>query len=198
MGRVAAVMNRHELVAERTVDAKTMTPKRVSRLPTLSDNDIYGAVIGTVFASVTLAAIPLGQSPGYAAVWVVTSVAIAALTRSYGQHVSAHRVGTSTGFWKDFRSFMLTGVPMVLASVPTLMALVIAHLTGWSDDTLRADGSLSIGYTSITLMMNAVLLFGWGVVAGRISGYSRWGSCAVGLCNTGLGAAVIVINLLIK
>lgn len=47
-------------------------------------------------------------------------------------------------------------------------------------------------------MMNAGLLFGWGVVAGRISGYSRWGSGVVGLANTGLGVAVIIVNLMIK
>lgn len=165
----------------------------------LSANDIYGAVIGTIFASVTLAAIPVGQSPGYSAVWVAASVAIAALTRSYGQHVSTHKVGPNTSFWKDLRSFALTGVPMVLASVPTLIALWVAHLTGWSDDVLGADGSLStIGYTTTTLMMNAVLLCGWGVVAGRISGYSRWGSCVVGLVNTCFGLAVIAINLSIK
>ncbi|WP_111510754.1 hypothetical protein [Mycobacterium kyogaense] len=155
-------------------------------------------MIGTVFASATLAAIPTGQSAGYSAAWVAASVGIAAVTRSYGLHVSAHQVSATTGFWKDLRSFMMAGVPMVLASVPTLLVLWAAHLTGWRDDVVNADGSLSIGYTSTALLVNAALLFGWGVVAGRISGYSRWGACVVGLGNTALGVAVILINLAIK
>lgn len=178
--------------------AESVAVQRWATMRTLSPNDLYGGVIGTVFASATLAAIPVGQSAGYAAVWVAASVGIAAVTRSYGQHVSAHHVRSGTGFWKDLWSFMVTGVPMVLASIPTLLLLWVAHLTGWRDDAVGADGSLSMGYTSTALMMNAGLLFGWGVVAGRISGYSRWGAYAVGLGNTALGVAVIAINLAIK
>lgn len=164
----------------------------------LTANDIYGGVIGTVLASVTLAAIPIGQRPGYTAVWVAVSVAIAAITRSYGQHVSTHQVGPDTTFWRDLGSSLLTGVPMVIACVPTLAALLVAYLTGWRDDTVLPDGSMTVGYTTVILGMNAVLLFGWGVVAGRISGYSRWGSSAVGLGNTVLGLTVVAVNVMIK
>lgn len=176
-------------------DATAVPP---SRLKALSANDIYGGVIGTVFASATLAAIPIGQAPSYSAMWVAVSVVIAAITRSYGQHVSTHQMSTGTSFWKDLRSSMLTGVPMVLASVPTVTALWLAHLTGWRDDEMSAGWSLSFGYTSITLLMNAGLLFGWGLLAGRIGGYSRWWACAVGLGNAGIGVLVILVNLMIK
>lgn len=184
----------------RTTASAPTTPaaQRTSVLSALSPNDVYGGVIGTVFASATLAAIPIGQSAGYSALWVAASVGIAAITRSYGQHVSAHQVSPTTGFWRDLRSFLLTGVPMVLASVPTLILLWTAHLTGWRDDVEGADGSLTVGYTSVALVLNAGLLFGWGVVAGRISGYSKWGACVVGLGNTALGVAVILVNLAIK
>jgi hypothetical protein len=164
----------------------------------LKANDIYGGVIGTVLASVTLAAIPTGPTPTYTAAWVAVSVAIAAITRSYGQHVSTHQVGPDTGFWRDLGSSLLTGIPMVIACVPTLVALFVAHLTRWSDDTLLPDGSITFGYTTVILGMNAALLFGWGVVAGRISGYSRWGASAVGVGNTILGLTVVVINVMIK
>lgn len=174
------------------------TTERRSRLKSLSANDIYGGVIGTVFASATLAAIPIGQAPSYSAMWVGASVAIAAITRSYGQHVSTHEVDEETGFWRDLGSSMLTGIPMVLASIPTVIALWLAHLAGWRDDVVGADGSLSIGYTSITLMMNAGLLFGWGLLAGRIGGYSRLAASAVGLGNAGIGVLVIMVNLMIK
>ncbi|MGF0313379.1 hypothetical protein [Rhodococcus sp. IEGM1428] len=164
----------------------------------LGANDIYGGVIGTVLASVTLAAIPIGQTPGYSAVWIMVSVAIAALTRSYGQHVSTHHVGPGSGFWRDLGKHLLTGVPMLIACIPTLVALLVAHLTGWNDDVVQSDGSIVAGYTTVVLGMNAALLFAWGVVAGRISGYSTIGSCAVGLGNTALGVAVIVTNVLIR
>ena len=176
----------------------TTTAAPAGRMKTLSANDIYGGVIGTVFASATLAAIPIGQAPSYSAMWVAASVAIAAITRSYGQHVSTHEVSAETGFWRDLGSSMLTGIPMVLASIPTVIALWLAHVTGWRDDVVGADGSLSIGYTSFTLMMNAGLLFGWGLLAGRIGGYSRLAACAVGLGNAGIGVLVILVNLMIK
>ncbi|MGW0163441.1 hypothetical protein ACWDUN_29370 [Mycobacterium sp. NPDC003323] len=173
-------------------------PPPTGRWKALSANDIYGGVIGTVFASATLAAIPVGQAPSYSAMWVAVSVAIAAITRSYGQHVSTHQMNAETGFWRDLGSSMRTGIPMVLASVPTVIALWLAHLFGWRDDVEGPDGLSSLGYTSLTLLMNAALLFGWGLLAGRIGGYSRLGACAVGLGNAGIGAVVIVVNLMIK
>ncbi|CDQ46324.1 hypothetical protein [Mycolicibacterium neoaurum] len=168
------------------------------RWKVLSANDIYGGVIGTVFASATLAAIPVGQAPSYSALWVAVSVAIAAVTRSYGQHVSTHEVNSETGFWRDLGSSMLTGIPMVLASIPTVVALWLAHIFAWRDDVEGPDGLDTIGFTSIILLMNAALLFGWGLLAGRIGGYSRWGALAVGVGNAGIGLVVILVNLMIK
>ena len=65
----------------------------------LQVNDLYGGVVGTVLASVMLAVVPADRSPGYAAQWIVVGVAIAAITRSYGQHVSTHQAESESGFW---------------------------------------------------------------------------------------------------
>ncbi|MFE7721004.1 hypothetical protein ACFU44_18405 [Nocardia rhizosphaerihabitans] len=92
-------------------------------------NDLYGGVVGTVLASVMLAAVPAEQTPMYAAAWIVVSVAIAAVTRSYGQHVSTHQAGSRSGFWVDLGRNMLTGIPLVIACVPTLIVLLLARMS---------------------------------------------------------------------
>ncbi|MET9211638.1 MULTISPECIES: hypothetical protein [unclassified Nocardia] len=163
----------------------------------LQVNDLYGGVVGTVLASVMLAAVPADQTPRYAAEWVVVSVAIAAITRSYGQHVSTHKAGATSGFWTDLGRNMLTGIPLVIACVPTLIVLLIAHLAGWSDDIVHPDGSVTPGYTTLALGINAAILFGWGVVAARVGGYSKWGACGVGIANTTLGLIIIVLNVVL-
>lgn len=174
----------------------------VARLPSanvqLQVNDLYGGVVGTVLASVMLAAVPDGQTPMYAAAWIVVSVAIAAVTRSYGQHVSTHQAGSRSGFWVDLGRTMLTGIPLVIACVPTLIVLLLAHVTGWSDDVFHADGSVTPGYTTVALGLNAVVLFGWGVVAARVGGYSRWGACGVGIVNTTIGLVIAVLNGILR
>ncbi|MGW6422473.1 hypothetical protein ACWF82_07340 [Nocardia sp. NPDC055053] len=161
-------------------------------------NDVYGGVVGTVLTSVMLAAVPTDQTPMYAAVWIVASVAIAAVTRSYGQHVSTHQAGSRSGFWVDLGRNMLTGIPMVIACVPTLIVLLLAHFAGWSDDVFHSDGSVTPGYTTMALGLNAAILFGWGMVAARVGGYSRWGACGVGIVNTTLGLAVVVLNVILN
>lgn len=126
------------------------------------------------------------------------SVAIAAVTRSYGQHVSTHQAGSRSGFWVDLGRTMLTGIPLVIACVPTLIVLLLAHFAGWSDDVFHSDGSVTPGYTTLALGLNAVILFGWGVVAARVGGYSRGGACGVGIANTTIGLVVIVVNVILK
>ncbi|MFE6925414.1 hypothetical protein ACFVAV_30675 [Nocardia sp. NPDC057663] len=164
----------------------------------LQVNDLYGGVVGTVLASVMLAAVPADQTPMYAAAWIVVGVAIAAVTRSYGQHVSTHQAGSRSGFWVDLGRSMLTGIPMVIACVPTLIVLLLAHFAGWSDDVFHPDGSVTPGYTTVALGLNAAILFGWGVVAARVGGYSRWGACGVGIANTTLGLVVVVLNVILN
>ncbi|MEC3952452.1 hypothetical protein VMT65_05345 [Nocardia sp. CDC153] len=164
----------------------------------LQANDIYGGVVGTVMASVIVAAMPLGESPLHSALWVGVSVVIAAVTRSYGQHVSTHRSDSPTGFWSDLGRSLLTGIPLVIACAPTVLVLVLAHFQHWPDDVVRPDGSVSNGFTTWTLGLNMALLFGWGVLAARSGGYTRWRAAAIGMGNTALGLAVFMVNILIR
>ncbi|GAB0104150.1 hypothetical protein JMUB6875_31240 [Nocardia sp. JMUB6875] len=164
----------------------------------LQANDIYGGVVGTVLASVIVAAMPLGQSPLHSALWVGVSVAIAAITRSYGQHVSTHSIDSQSGFWLDLGRNLLTGIPLVIACVPTILLLVLAHLRQWPDDIVQPDGSVTSGFTTWTMVLNMILLFVWGVLAARSGGYTRWRAAAIGVGNTALGLAVFMVNILIR
>ncbi|WP_194819924.1 hypothetical protein [Nocardia sp. XZ_19_385] len=163
----------------------------------LQTNDIYGGVVGTVLASVIVAAMPLDVSPLRSALWVVTGVAVAALTRSYGQHVSTHHVDSEAGFWLDLGRTLLTGIPLLIASLPTVFVLVLAHFLHWRDDIVHPDGSVTAGFTTATQVLNMVLLFGWGILAARASGYSKWSTIvAIGLGNTTLGLVVFLMNMI--
>ncbi|MBF6363900.1 hypothetical protein IU447_27730 [Nocardia farcinica] len=162
----------------------------------LRANDIYGGVVGTVLASVIVAAMPLGENPSQAALWVCVSIAITAITRSYGQHVSTHSAHSEAGFWTDLGRNMLTGIPLVIACLPTILILLFAHVLDWHDDIVHPDGSVTVGYTTVILVVNMVLLFGWGLLAARAGGYSAWKAAAIGLGNTALGLAVFVVNSL--
>lgn len=165
----------------------------------LDTNTIYGWVVGTVLVSVMLAAIPPGQSPWYVGTWVLISVVAAAITRSYGQHVSTHHVDSPATFWQDLGRSMLTGIPMVVACVPTLLVLAVAAAAHWSDDTFTSDGTLvSVGYTTGALAVNAAVLFVLGAIAAFKSGYRKWQLCGIGLANTAIGLAVASLNLIIK
>ncbi|MCM6777545.1 hypothetical protein NDR87_28640 [Nocardia sp. CDC159] len=164
----------------------------------LQGNDIYGGVVGTIMASVIVAAMPLGESPRNSALWVGISVAIAAITRGYGQHVSTHSAASESGFWADLGRNMLTGIPLVIACLPTVLLLLLAHFLDWPDDIVHPDGSVTIGFTTVTLVVNMALLFGWGLLAARSSGYSAWKAAAIGSGNTVLGLAVCLANVLIR
>lgn len=165
----------------------------------LDTNTIYGWVVGTVLVSVVLAAIPPGQSPWYVFTWVLISVVAAAVTRSYGQHVSTHHVDSPATFWQDLGRSMLTGIPMVVACIPTLLVLAAASAAHWGDDTFTPDGSLvSLGYTTGALAVNAAVLFCLGAIAAFKSGYRKWGLVGVGLANTTIGLVVASLNLVIK
>lgn len=164
----------------------------------LQANDIYGGVVGTVLASVIVAAMPLGQSPLHSALWVSVSVAIAAITRSYGQHVSTHNVDSDSGFWLDLGRSLLTGVPLVIACVPTVFLLALAHFRHLHDDIVHPNGSVTSGFTTWTMVLNMVLLFGWGVLAARSGGYAGWRAAAIGIGNTVLGLAVFMVNILVR
>jgi hypothetical protein len=169
-----------------------------SAIVQLQANDIYGGVVGTILASVIVAAMPEGENPRHSALWVGLSVVIAAVTRSYGQHVSTHSAASESGFWADLGRNLLTGLPFVIACLPTVLLLLLAHFLGWRDDIVHPDGSVTSGFTTLILVVNMALLFGWGLLAARRSGYSAWKAAAIGLGNTVLGLAVYLVNIFVR
>jgi hypothetical protein len=45
--------------------------------------------------------------------------------------------------------------------LPTVLLLLSAARFGWHDDRKNPDGSVTVGYTTILLNINVVLLFFW-------------------------------------
>jgi hypothetical protein len=155
----------------------------------LDSNTLYGGVYGTVITSALLAALDRTYSPIYEAEWIVVTVVIAAVTRGYAKHISTHRAGgTPHTFWQDLGGDVLSGIPIVVTCLPTLIVLLIAGMTGWAGEA----------YTTTALAVNAVLLLGWGFAAARIGGYGWRGAVLISGAHAVLGLLVIFVNVLIK
>lgn len=159
---------------------------------TLGSNEIYGGVTGTVLASAILAVAPSnGENAVHTLQWLLLTAVVTAATRSYGLHVSTHQGGDVSRFWKDLGRSMLLGWPMVAACLPTAALLVIALATGWADAGPR-------GYTLAGLLLNAVLLFGWGLLGASVAGYSTSWKLLVGSTNSLLGLVFVLPNVAIR
>jgi hypothetical protein len=159
---------------------------------TLDSNVLYGGVTGTVLASALLAVVPENENRhAYTLIWIVVSAAVTAATRSYGLHVSTHEAGPDNRFWRDLGRSMLLGWPIVMACMPTLLLVLVAWLMGWHDTGLG-------GYTSVGLLMNTAQLFGWGIVAASVSGYSTGWKLLIGATNSLLGLVFVLANMAIR
>jgi hypothetical protein len=83
----------------------------------------------------------------------------------------------------------------VVAALPTVLFLVLAATFHWRDDHQNPNGSWSVGYTTVGLNMNVVLLFILGIVAARQGGFGlRW-ILLFGVFNACLGLAIVNVDL---
>ena len=83
----------------------------------------------------------------------------------------------------------------VAACLPTVLLLLSAALFGWHDDRKNPDGSVTVGWTTVLLNINVVLLFFWSAIAARRGGHSWPQTMPLGLMGFGLGLLIIRIPL---
>jgi hypothetical protein len=76
-----------------------------------------------------------------------------------------------------------------------VLFLVLAATFHWHDDHRNRDGSVAVGYTTIGLNLNVVLLFILGIAAARRGGSSLPGTLLFAVMNAALGMLIVTAEL---
>jgi hypothetical protein len=152
---------------------------------------LFGGVYGTVLASALAAALDhdTGRpNAGYDALWILVSAAATAAAHGY-----AHAVAQWSGGMHLGRKVILLTLhsvldewPLVLAVMPTVVALLGAQADWWGEAHA----------INIALGVNTAALFGWGLWAARVAGQPWATACRVGCTDVLLGLFIVAANIL--
>ncbi|MFF3857971.1 hypothetical protein [Streptomyces sp. NPDC002209] len=174
-------------------DAPSQQPAAAPRLPPprRGADWMFGGVYGTVLASGLLAA--LNQegdafTPFYDASWVLVTACTAGLAHGYSHHMTSHQAGSAAHHWRVLSRALWNEWPMIAATLPTVLLLVVAGLTDWD----------AYGATAVGLGLNTALLFAWGSFVALRVGYRIGPAVLMGLADATIGLAIIVANAVIK
>ncbi|MFF5702836.1 hypothetical protein ACFY7H_10080 [Streptomyces sp. NPDC012794] len=152
---------------------------------------MFGGVYGTVLASGLLAALEQqgeAYTPFYDASWVLVTAVTAALAHGYAHHMADHRAGSAAHRWRLLGRALWNEWPMIAATLPTVLLLLLAGVAQWEP----------YGVTAAGLGLNTALLFGWGAFVAIRVGYRIASALLIGLADAAIGLAIIVANALIK
>ncbi|MEU0290179.1 hypothetical protein [Streptomyces sp. NPDC006147] len=151
---------------------------------------LLSGVYGLVLASALAAALdsPDEQTtPGSDALWVLLTALAAAAAHGYA-HVLSHRMTAEPGGLTAGLRAMIAEWPVVAAALPTVILLLFAVPDWWSE----ADA------VDVALVLNTLILAGWGVWTARHAG-RRWpASLRAGLGDMVIGLVIIGANAVIK
>jgi hypothetical protein len=152
---------------------------------------------GTIVATLLLAA-QGGGAPMREATLILIGAILSTLTYAYGSHVSSHDNEGIASYVAGLARHIAHYWPMFVACLPTVLLLVLAAVFGCHDDRKNPDGSGTVGYTTIGLNIDVVLLFIWGVVAARRGRFSLWWTVLIAFVNGVLGWLIITVELAIR
>ena len=99
------------------------------------------------------------------------------------------------GYLRSLRRGLVADSPRAIASLPTVLILVLAAIFHWNHDRRNPDGSVIVGYETVALNINVVLLFVFGILAAHRGGSSLRSTILFGLINAGLGLLIVTIEL---
>ncbi|MEV0990582.1 hypothetical protein [Streptomyces sp. NPDC049949] len=152
---------------------------------------MFGGVYGTVLASGLLAALDQAgeeYTPFYDASWVLVTACAAALAHGYSHHMSSHQAGSAALRWRVLSRALWNEWPMIVATLPTVVLLLIAGLTHLDSHAVTAVG----------LGLNTALLFAWGSFVALRVGHRLGQALLTGMADATIGLAIIVANAVIK
>ncbi|WP_369778953.1 hypothetical protein [Streptomyces sp. R33] len=174
-------------------DTRPQQPAAAPRLPPprRGADWMFGGVYGTVLASALLAALDQegdAFTPFYDASWVLVTACAAALAHGYSHHMAGHQAGSAAHRRRVLSRALWNERPMIVATLPTVLLLVVSGLADW--------GSYEV--TAVGLGLNTALLFAWGSFVALRVGYRTGPALLMGLADATIGLAIIVANAVIK
>jgi hypothetical protein len=86
----------------------------------------------------------------------------------------------------------------IVGALPTVLILILAGVFHWNHDHRNPDGSVTVGYETIGLNVNVVLLFVFGILAAYRSGSSWRGTILFALMNATLGWIIVTVELALE
>ena len=160
----------------------------------LTENVLKKLIKGTFLATLLLAA-QEGGRPLHEAAWILVGAILTTVVDAYATHLSARTYGSLGAYARSLWVGLVQDSPRTFASFPTVLLLVCAAIFRWSHDHRNPDGSVVVGYETIALNINVVLLFTFAILAARRSGSSIRGTILFGLMNAALGWLIVTVEL---
>jgi hypothetical protein len=160
----------------------------------LTENVLKKLIKGTFLATLLLAA-QEGGKPLNEAAWILVGATLTTVVDAYATHLSTRSYGNLRAYVRSLWVGLVEDSPRTFASFPTVLLLVFAAIFHWNHDHRNPDGSVVVGYETIALNINVVLLFIFGILAAHRSGSSIRGTILFGLMNAALGWLIVTVEL---
>jgi hypothetical protein len=162
-----------------------------------SANVLKKLIKGTFLATLLLAA-QEGGRPLNEAAWILVGAALTTVADAYATHLSHRSYGNIRAYLGSLRVGIKEDSARTFASFPTVILLLCAWMFGWGHDHRNPDGSVVVGYETVVLNVNVVLLFILAVLAARRSGHTLRGTIMFGLMNAVLGWLIVTLELALE
>jgi hypothetical protein len=162
----------------------------------LSENTLKKLIKGTFLATLLLAA-QEGGRPFHEAAWILIGATLTTVVDAYATHLSHRSYGDVRAYAHSLWVGLVEDSPRTFATFPTVLFLVLAGIFHWHHDHWSPDGP-QVGYETVVLNINVVLLFIYAILAARRSGSSLRGMILFGLMNAVLGWLIVTIELALE
>ena len=163
----------------------------------VSDNALRKLIKGTFLATLLLAA-QEGGKPLNEATWILVGAVLTTVVDAYATHMSGHHGGDVAAYFGSLYRGVLGDLPRIAGALPTVLILVLAWAFQWTHDHRNPDGSVTVGYETIGLNVNVVLLFIFSILAAYRSGSSWRGTVVFALMNAALGWVIVSVELALE
>jgi hypothetical protein len=163
----------------------------------VSDNALRKLIKGTFLATLLLAA-QEGGKPLNEATWILVGAVLTTVVDAYATHMSGRHEGGVAAYFGSLYRGVVGDLPRIIGALPTVLLLVLASILHWKHDHWNPDGSVTVGYETIALNVNVVLLFIFSILAAYRSGASARGTIVFALMNAALGWIIVTVELALE
>jgi hypothetical protein len=160
----------------------------------VSDNALRKLIKGTFLATLLLAAMEGGRPPNEAT-WILVGAVLTTVVDAYATHMSGRHEGGVPAYFGSLYRGIVNDLPRIMGALPTVLILFLAAMFHWNHDHRYPDGSVTVGYETIGLNVNVLLLFIFSILAAYRSGSSWRGTILFALMNAGLGWLIVAVEL---